>query len=1057
MPLKEQVIKKSALSPTILIAGGAGFIGSHLAERFLKEKARVIVVDNFRTGKDVYLDSLAKDPNFAFFDIDINQEIPQKIQSVDYIIHLAGVESYLYSRDQVNLDSLLTNAFGTKNLLDLAERSEAKFLLVSSIDVYEGLISPLNLDQYFGHTPEEEKRYSLSEAKRFAEALVWEYYKKNNTDVRIVRLPEIYGPRMNLTSSGALGQFMKDLLENKDLTIYGEGTQKEYYLYITDAITGLVKALMNKNTSGQIYTLAPEEPGAMLETAYMVKSIANKGLEVKFKPTTKQASYRPPKIPDRSNLKQLKWAPTVPMKEGAKKTLTWFGYSTNEHAFKPAKLIEQKETEKQLNIGKQVHSLVDTFAEIKSPQKKNETTKNKLVVPKTAGILGKLKKQNTKPKQPKVQRLVKAPPKQKKVAKLATIAPLKIPTIKAPKISVNKPELNINFSGIPSLVPVIAAILLALTLFVGLPVIQTVMYAKSGAKNLLKTQEALTKLETDNAKKYSNKAFQNFNKAERAVGRTKGLFVITKKQALYTSTSNLLSSATDFSKGIYNVTKAAKPFENLWEVVKPVTPDTINLDDFKQSQNDFREAKESFQLAAGELKGVDKNSLPERVKDYVTEYETTLKLITENIDTAAMLASEIPNLLGTGEEEKTYLVLFQNSNEIRPTGGFIGSYAVVEFQKGKIKNLAIDDIYNPDGQIKIKDIQVAPPTVLGELLEEDRLYIRNANWDPDYTKSAETIADLYKRVAGKQVSGILAVDLNFVENLLRVTGPVYLTTYGEEINASNLYERTQYHSEFNYEDGVSQKRAFLTVLGGKLIEKIFALSNDQMPNMFNEVGKALEEKHLLTYLSESTLSAELKKQGWDGSLTTTNPETTDYLYVVNANVGGTKANYFVENETNYIVSSKTRDGLLRGQLTLNYNHTGTDNAWPGGPYKNYVRALTQQGAKLTNATLSTNNGNEEVIFEKVAIDTVGNYTSFEYLVEVQPQDNLTLTFYYDLPQGLSINTTNKEYELYIQKQPGTQKDKVNFSLEQPFGMTTEQETQMQETLDTDKFIKITLK
>ena len=120
MAIKEQVIKKSALSPTVLIAGGAGFIGSHLSQALLQRDARVIVLDNFKTGKDVYISSFLENPKFAVFDTDINEGLPKNIHSVDYIIHLAGVESYLYSRDAVSLDSLLTNALGTKNLLDLA-------------------------------------------------------------------------------------------------------------------------------------------------------------------------------------------------------------------------------------------------------------------------------------------------------------------------------------------------------------------------------------------------------------------------------------------------------------------------------------------------------------------------------------------------------------------------------------------------------------------------------------------------------------------------------------------------------------------------------------------------------------------------------------------------------------------------------------------------------------------------------------------------------------------------------------------------------------------------
>src|SRR3989338_7625486 len=110
MPVQKQVIQKTALAPTVLIAGGAGFIGSHLAETLLLKDARVIVLDNFKTGKHNYVDHLLTNPKFALFDVDISKGLPDEIGSVDYVFHLAGLESYIFSKSDVNLDALLTNA-----------------------------------------------------------------------------------------------------------------------------------------------------------------------------------------------------------------------------------------------------------------------------------------------------------------------------------------------------------------------------------------------------------------------------------------------------------------------------------------------------------------------------------------------------------------------------------------------------------------------------------------------------------------------------------------------------------------------------------------------------------------------------------------------------------------------------------------------------------------------------------------------------------------------------------------------------------------------------------
>jgi nucleoside-diphosphate-sugar epimerase len=185
------LIVVSTCCPTILVAGGAGFIGSHLCESLLNKGGRVVVLDNFNTGKEIHVNHLLQNPNFALFNTDINRGIPREIESVDYIFHFAGLEEYLYDKNLINLESLLTNSFGTKNLLDLALRSNAKFLLASSIDVYEGRMSQLDIQSYFGKSSFDENKYSMTEAKRFAEALVWEYQKNHDVDVRIARLPEV--------------------------------------------------------------------------------------------------------------------------------------------------------------------------------------------------------------------------------------------------------------------------------------------------------------------------------------------------------------------------------------------------------------------------------------------------------------------------------------------------------------------------------------------------------------------------------------------------------------------------------------------------------------------------------------------------------------------------------------------------------------------------------------------------------------------------------------------------------------------------------------------------
>jgi len=1047
MPVKKNVIKKTALAPTVLIAGGAGFIGSNLAETLLLKDARVIVLDNFKTGKKSYVDHLLSNEKFALFDADIGQGLPEEIGSVDYIFHLAGLEPYTYGDSAVNLDTLLTNALGTKNLLDLANKSPAKFLLASSINVYQGIISPVNLDNYFGQSPEESKKYSLNEAKRFAEAVVWEFYKKNNTDVRVVRLPQVYGPKMDPQSCGNLGSLIKDLVEHNGLNVFGDGLDKEYYLYVTDVVSGLIKALFNKGTEAKIFTLTGKEPYTILEIAYILKSIADREVQIDFKSRPKSFEFFDFKSPDTQTLSILKWEQKIPLREGLMKTLQWQGYPVNEHPFKPMQLVAEKE--------KQQNEVATISVPSVAPVAPNEPViaiSNSPVsaIPATMAVApAPVSDENT------LTSLADIVPQEPVNFKDVEVKELQ--RLDRPKRRIELPKLHVPhlFSINKQIVFGVGAALFAfLVFFVTIPGILTYTNLKKSMATLESVPQLIGQLDSASTRSATSEAFQDLTSAQNYFSQLKWIFTVAGKHDDYVSYYKLMSSARYFTKSLYSLSKASNPFNALWDTIRPTSDATLSQDQFVQSRLDIEAAKNNLQLAQAEIKNISAESLPESIRAKYIEYNNILTTASTGLTLASSAAEAVPDLVGVAAPKK-YLILFQNSNEIRATGGFIGSYALLELDKGKIANLQIDDIYNPDGQIELKNIKIAPPKQIKDFLKEDRLYIRNANWDPDFPKSAQTIQNLYQRVTGVRTDGVIAMDLYFVKNLLKVTGPVFLTAYNEEINADNLYERAQMHSEFNYKNGSDQKKSFLTVLGSKLMEKLFALPKDTLPELFVALTKSMEEKDLAIYLSNNPFATVLNEKGLDGSLHKTDG---DYLYVVNSNLGGTKANYYVKNTLNYEVLSMTRDGLLRGRLTLNYNHTGEDSSWPGGPYTDYVRVLTQRGTKLTGAKVVAKDGTEKDIFKDVTIVEDSGYTTYETNFKLEPKDSISVVLEYDLPQQLAItNETSKQYNLYWQKQPGTSEDSALFNFNVPFGLNIANVNQSEaEVTDSDIKLKTIL-
>lgn len=1028
---ESNLIKKSALSPTVLIVGGAGFIGSHLSEALLKKDARVIVLDNFSTGKDIYVHNLLDNPKFALFNVDINKGLPKEIQSVDYVFQLAGLETYLFDKDDLTLDSLLTNALGIKNILDFVKKSEAKMLLGSTIDIYKGLISPITLENYFGQTPEEEKKYSLTEAKRYAEALVWEYYKQHNIDVRIARLPEVYGPRMNLDSSGSLGFLIRCLVENNDLVVYGDGVEKEFYVYISDAIAGLVKALFSEGTKGKIYTFTDSESHSVLEITYLVKSLANSEARVVFQPKPNVIQAQEPRIPDRSSLKELNWEEKVSFKDGVINTLRWLHYEPNENSFKPGALIgNQSEklataisasttashTERKTSSKNSIFSIVDLVTHSDSSHKEE----NHMDSLKPISISD--NSAHTPLKAAPSPNLVK-PLKGNVFSKMRGLFS------KQPLGSVSSAENKDSMFKNPwfhRVAYVFMVLFASITVFGGLPLLQAFIQTKKGVSALESVQQNLLALQTDSAQQQADVAFKEFYKAQNSLSKASWLFTVVGQKGYLNDSQNLLNSAENTSKALYFIAKGSQPLTSLAESLKPDSAEVLETGFFDASRISFNNALSNLRLAEAALQQVDESRFP----DSVTTYKDNLGTLSVGLDSLVAVSSDLDYLLGL-DSPKKYLILFQNSNELRATGGFIGSYAVLDVDKGKMTNLLIDDVYNPDGQIDLREIALTPPEPISTYLDEEVLHIRNANWDPDFPESAKDIEELFFRIDGRRFDGVLAVDLHFVEELLKATGPIYIAAYNEEINSGNLYERAQFHSEFNYENGSDQKRSFLTVLGGKMLEKIFSADNEDFVKITKSLATSLNQKHLLVSVPDSSLNAYLEQQGWNGSLLQT--ENSDYLYVVNSNVGGTKANYYVENTMNYSVLSKTRDGLLRGVLDLTYKHNGLDTSWPGGPYTNYVRVLTQRGSKLTGAKLTLEDGTIVDVFDSVIVAKSGRYNSFEFAFILDPQKTAKVTFEYDLSPELSITKDSKDYKLVWQKQPGTQDDAINFQFNAPFG------------------------
>ncbi|MCQ9203157.1 MAG: SDR family oxidoreductase [Prochlorococcus marinus CUG1436] len=300
-----------------LVTGGTGFLGSHLTEYLLDVGEQVISLDNNFTGSKNNIKNFLKNPNFEFIRHDVTQPI---FLEVDRIWHLACPASPLHYQSNP-IKTAKTSFLGTLNMLGIAKRVGARILLASTSEVYGDPKEHPQKESYNGYVNPIGIRSCYDEGKRIAETLCFDYKRKHNIEIRVMRIFNTYGPRMNLNDGRVVSNFIVQALQGKNLTIYGDGSQTRSFCYVDDLINGM-NSLMNSNHNGPINIGNPNE-FKIKELAELIIQKINPKLEISYLPLPQDDPLQ--RKPDISLArKELLWEPKINIKEGLEKTIPWF-------------------------------------------------------------------------------------------------------------------------------------------------------------------------------------------------------------------------------------------------------------------------------------------------------------------------------------------------------------------------------------------------------------------------------------------------------------------------------------------------------------------------------------------------------------------------------------------------------------------------------------------------------------------------------------------------------------------------------------------------------------
>jgi len=302
----------------ILVTGGAGFLGSHLCERLLREGHEVICLDNFFTGRRKNIHAYLADPNFELVRHDVVEPL---LLEVDRIYHLACPASPVHY--QYNpVKTIKTNVLGTHNMLGLAKRTRARFLLASTSEVYGDPKVHPQTEDYWGNVNPIGIRSCYDEGKRVAETFTMDYHRQNSVDIRIIRIFNTYGPRMLPDDGRVVSNFIVQALKGEDITVYGEGSQTRSFCYVDDLIDGMVRMMGSESFTGPVNLGNPEE-FTILALAKKIIAMTGSRSKIVFMPLPSDDPTR--RQPDIGLAKQkLGWQPKVTLDEGFKATIDYF-------------------------------------------------------------------------------------------------------------------------------------------------------------------------------------------------------------------------------------------------------------------------------------------------------------------------------------------------------------------------------------------------------------------------------------------------------------------------------------------------------------------------------------------------------------------------------------------------------------------------------------------------------------------------------------------------------------------------------------------------------------
>jgi len=560
--------------------------------------------------------------------------------------------------------------------------------------------------------------------------------------------------------------------------------------------------------------------------------------------------------------------------------------------------------------------------------------------------------------------------------------------------------------------------------------------SEEGKQNLEAASNEISALNLEKASSYLGDAEDNFSEAAKNFSRLKFLSIIPWVGNQYDAAAGLLQSGVQTSSALRDLVGVAEEIisvtgdaEAVVKGIPAISGETSFAEISPEKKRELLQklfeappklqgAKAKIDLALLALDQVDEEDVAGQILKVLAPVREALLKIQGTLAKAIPAAEILPKIAGY-PEEKTYLFLLQNSDELRPTGGFIGTYGIVKVKDGNVETFDTDNIYALDGAAE-RFLRITPPAPVGKYLRVGAWFMRDSNWSPDFPTAAAKAEWFYRAEGGreKKIDAVIAVTPTFIENVLRQIGNIEMD--GETFTPENLMDVLQYKVEKEYyEKGIPevQRKDIVGKLGENIFDRLSNLPSSRWADLFRVADEALTERHLLVWSEDQELQTIIVREGWSGKILESDG---DYLMVIDANLAALKTDGVMDKKINYSIS-KDLSGNLRAKVDIIYKNNGTFT-WKTTRYRTYTRVYVPEGSVLIGGSGMMEN---DRIYDparrlgKIDVGEELGKTYFGAFISIEPGKEGTLSFEYTLSEKIKSQIDQGLYKLLVQKQSGT--------------------------------------